>query len=80
MWIGKTPFEEIGMTEDKVSLMEELAEDNVYWSNALSFMRSIQTRKLSSLTNRQRNWLYDIDAALGVELNKRIAREAFEDR
>lgn len=79
MWEGDTPFKEIGMTEDKMRLLEELAQDNNYWKNSLYFIRSVSSRKLHSLTLRQRNWLFDIDATLGVELNKRTAREVFDD-
>ncbi len=76
-WVGATPFMEIGMTEDKMRLFEELAEDNDYWKSSLRFIRQMSSRKLSSLTEKQRDWLENIEASLGVELSKREGEEAF---
>ena len=80
-WIGspRVPFSEIGMTQEKLDLMKELAENNEYWRNASSFIRAVANRKLSSLSLRQRNWIYEIDASLGDELNKKIAKELFDE-
>ena len=78
-WVGDIPFKEIGMNEDKMQLLGELAEDNNYWRNALKFVKQVSSRKLYTLSNSQRGWLFDIDATLGVELNKRATKEVFDD-
>jgi len=70
-WIGQVPFEDIGMTEDKMALLAELAEDNKYWKRAHSFIRSIAGSVLSSLSYNQRQWLTTIVLGLDDELNKR---------
>ncbi len=78
-WIGKAPFQEIGMNEDKIELLKELARDGGYWSDANSFVLSISNRKLSSLSEKQRDWLYDISASLSVELDRRTAKELYSE-
>lgn len=77
-WLGDVPFTDKGMTQEKVDIMEELAEDNEYWKTALSFFRSVSTRKFSTLSDRQKDWLYNIVDSLEVELNRKEARKAFE--
>ena len=52
-WIGQVPFEDIGMTEDKMILLKELAEDSDYWKKAHGFIRSILGRVPSSLSHNQ---------------------------
>jgi len=79
-WAGDIPFKDQGMDEDKMSLFEELAEDNEYWKSALKFVKQVSSRKLSSLTDNQRGWLQDIIASLTVELNRKTAREVFEEQ
>jgi len=78
-WVGATPFKEVGMTQDKIELMKELAEDSEYWASALKFFNSVASRKLTSLTVRQRDWLFSIEASLSDELNKMAAKEVFDD-
>lgn len=78
-WVGSVPFQEQGMTQEKMTLMEELAEDSDYWKTALSFVRSISSRKLDTLTEKQSDWLLNIIASLEVELNKRIGEEVFNE-
>ncbi len=78
-WVGSTPFQEIGMDDDKLELMKELAEDNNYWKGSLGFFRQVASRKLSSLTDKQRDWLYSIEASLSKELSKREGVEAFSE-
>lgn len=78
-WVGGVPFSDKGMTQDLVTLMEELAEDNDYWKTALSFIRSSSSRRWGTLSAKQQNWVMDIIASLEVELNRRTAREVFEE-
>lgn len=70
-WIGQVPFEDIGMTEDKMSLMKELAGDNSYWKKAHDFIQSIAGSVPSSLSYNQRRWLSTIILGLDDELHKR---------
>ncbi len=76
-WVGDTPFKELGMDEDKLLLLKEFAEDSEYWKKASSFIHQIVGVKLSSLSDKQKNWLSDIVATLSVELNRRTAKELF---
>lgn len=80
-WIGspEVPFARLGMTQEMWALMRELGEDNEYWKSAYSFVSGVKHRKLDTLTDRQRAWLEEIIATLGVELNRRTAREVFEE-
>ncbi len=73
-WIGQVPFEDIGMTEDKMILLKELAEDSDYWKKAHGFIRSILGRVPSSLSHNQRSWLTTIILGLDDELNRRSWR------
>ncbi|GAG93475.1 unnamed protein product [marine sediment metagenome] len=70
-WIGQVPFEDIGMTEDKMTLLAELAEDSSYWKKAHGFVRSIAGSVPSSLSYNQRQWLTTIILDLDNELDKR---------
>lgn len=78
-WIGspEAPFARLGMTQEMWGLMKELSEGNEYWASARSFVSGVKHRKVDTLTDSQRSWLEDIIATLGVELNRRIAREVF---
>ena len=78
-WVGSVPFSDKGMTQDYVTLMEKLAEDNDYWKTALSFIRSSSSSKWNSLSLKQQDWIQGIIASLVVELNKNTAREVFND-
>jgi len=78
-WIGDIPFEELGMNQERLDLLEELSEDNDYWKAASSFLQQVKDSKFSSLSDLQRNWVYEIIATLGVELNRKIARFVFYD-
>lgn len=78
-WVGGVPFQEQGMTQEKMTLMEELAEESDYWKTSLSFVRSMSSRKLDTLTEKQTDWLLNIIASLGVELNRRIGEEVFKE-
>jgi len=69
-WTGSTPFQEIGINEEEMQLLEELAEDIDYWKSACSFVKSLRNRKFSSLTDKQRNWLDSIKSSLEDELDK----------
>ncbi len=77
-WLGGVSFADEGMTQAKMDVMEELAKDDEYWKTALSFIRSSSTRKMSTLSEKQKSWLYNIIDSLEVELDKKEAREAFE--
>ncbi len=70
-WVGQVPFEHIGMTEDKMILLKELAEDSDYWKRAHMFVQMAANRELSSLSNKQRSWLTTIILDLDNELYKR---------
>ena len=70
-WIGQVPFEELGMTEVKMTLLAELAEDSDYWKRAHGFIRSITGSVPSSLSHKQRSWLTTIILSLDDELYKR---------
>ena len=69
-WIGGIPFSEQGMTQDMMFLFAKLAENDEYWKTALSFVRSVSSRKWSSLTEKQQDWIGKICDSL--------AKEAFE--
>ncbi len=75
-WIGspEVPFSSIGMTQEKMDLLEELSEEGGYWERACLFVRVATNRHLYSLTLRQRNWLTEIVFSLGIELEKRAWR------
>lgn len=70
-WIGSVPFTDLGMTQGKLDLMNELAEENDYWMRACAFVRATTHRKLSSLSDFQRRWLTTIILDLDYELEKR---------
>lgn len=74
VWIGQVPFEDLGMTEDKMNLLKELAEDSSYWRRAHDFVQSITGCVPSSLSYDQRRWLTTIILSLDDELNKRSWR------
>ena len=73
-WVDQVPFEDIGMTEQKMDLLKQLAEDNDYWKRAYRFVQSSTNRKLSSLSDNQRKWLTTIILDLDDELDKRGRR------
>lgn len=76
-WVGSVPFEEIGMTSDKHDLLKELAEDGGYWANALSFLEQVSSRKFSTLSKAQRDWITEIEASLADKLSIRTLRKGF---
>lgn len=75
-WIGSDaiPFSEIGMTQDKLTLLKELAGYTTYWRNALVFVNTFKNNKPSSMTDPQRRWLTTIMLGLDDELEKRAWR------
>lgn len=75
-WIGsnETPFAELGMTQDKLTLLQELAEDSPYWTRAHRFVNAVRNRRLSSLSDYQRRWLTTIIMDLDNELYKKSWR------
>jgi Arc/MetJ-type ribon-helix-helix transcriptional regulator len=68
----------VKLTDEQIELLEELAEGNDYWSNAHEFIHQSLGRELSSLSDKQLDWYYVIEASLNVELDKIEARRAFE--
>ena len=74
IWVGSTPFKEIGMTVAKMELLEELAEDDNHWMKAHLFVKATTNRVLSSLSNYQRRWLTTIIMDLDIELQKKSWR------
>ncbi len=77
-WIGNIPFAELGMDQDKLTLLGELVEDSEYWRSVSSFIQQIENVKLFTLSDNQRYWLESTIATLAVELNRMTAREVFE--
>ena len=75
-WVGssKVPFHELGMTQEKLDLMEGLATENSYWRRCNMYVKAITGRKLTSLTNSQRRWLTTIIMDLDNELYKKSWR------
>lgn len=78
-WPSGVPFEEIGMNEDKYTLLKELAKDNSYWESSLSFIEGIRGRNIEGLSDKQSDWLCGISAKLERELDKRVAKEVFSE-
>jgi len=80
-WHGaeEIPFESIGMNSDNWDLLDELAGNSDYWEKAFHFVKQIRYRGPSSLSDSQTDWLHNIIASLGVEVNRREAKEAFKD-
>lgn len=75
-WIGsqEAPFADLGMTQDKLNLLQELAEDSDYWMKTYKFVGAIKYRRISSLSDNQRRWLTTIIMDLDSELYKRVWR------
>ena len=71
-WVGssKVSFHDIGMTQEKLNLMERLSVESGYWRRCSMYVKAITNRKLTSLTNSQRTWLTTIIMDLGNELYK----------
>ncbi len=59
-WIGSTPHRDIGMTDEKYNLLEELALSKEYWHVILVTVDSTAHLRLSSLSNDQRARLTSI--------------------
>lgn len=78
-WFGEIPFKELGMTDEKFSLLKDLALSSDYYQKALEFIKGVSTRKPSSLSLRQRNWLTEIIASLEDKLNKKEAEQLFTE-
>lgn len=72
-WIGspEIPFALLGMTQEKLDLLESLSKSGGYWRRSNLFVRAATGRKLSSLSLRQRNWLTEIISSLDVELARK---------
>lgn len=75
-WIGssRVPFSDIGMTQEKMDLLDGLAYEDDYWMKACLFVKAVTYRKLSSLSDHQRRWLTTIIMDLGDRLYKRSWR------
>jgi len=52
-------------------------KDTEYWRKANDFLLSINDRLLSSLTEKQVEWFYDIIESLNWEIDKREGRIAW---
>ncbi len=79
-WIGSTPHSGIGMTEEKYSLLKELAQSSEYWRIVLVTVDSTSCLKLTSLSNSQRARLMLIIIELDVALYERSWRLGISDR
>ncbi len=78
-WITSIPYESHGMTQIKMDMMTILAEDDDYWKTALQFVKSTSGRKFATLSVKQQDWVENIVASLDVEINRKEAREAFNE-
>jgi len=78
-WAGSSdaPSGRVFLSDPKWDLLAELAEDSEYWSKAQDFMKQVHGRELSSMSNKQADWYYNIDAALGKELQLKEAKEVW---
>lgn len=79
VWHGqsKTEAGKALLTDDQWLMMAKLAEDSEYWNSANDFMKSVDGHWLGSLSVKQLNWYYDIDARLDAEVNKHKGKIAF---
>ncbi len=67
-WTGSTPYRDIGMTDEKYSLLNELALSREYWNVMLITVDSTAHLQLSSLSNDQRARL----ASIMIELDNAV--------
>ena len=67
----------IQLSDEKWTILAELADASEYWSKAHGFLLQHNGRELSSMTDRQVDWYYSIGAALDRELQMREAREVW---
>lgn len=72
-WTGssKTPFEDFGMTEQRLGMLVELNEEGGYWGMAYRFIMRVKDLRQDVLTNRQKEWIHTIIDDLGKELKRR---------
>lgn len=74
---GSVQTGRVFMSDDKWDMLAQLAEDSDYWSKAQDFAKSVHGRELSSMSDKQVEWYYNIDAALGKQLQYKEAKEAW---
>jgi len=74
---GNPPPGRVFMKDEKWELLAQLAEDSDYWSKAQDFMKQVHGRELSSMSNKQVDWYYNIDASLDRELSLKEAKEGW---
>lgn len=67
------------LTDDQWLMLAKLAKDSEYWKTANNFMKGIRGHELTSLSVKQLDWYYTIEARLDVEINKQTAREVFNN-
>lgn len=79
VWHGtpKAQIDRVILTDDQWSMLEKLAEDSEYWKTVSDFMNGNNGRLLSSLSVKQVDWYYNIDAGLDVEVDKHEGKIAF---
>jgi len=81
MWLGtpKAHIDKIALSEDQWNILIKLrdAGDSKYWEAAHDFVCSNNGRVLSSLSDKQLNWFYEIDAALDREVDRHEGRIAW---
>lgn len=79
VWHGtsKAQVDRAILTDDQWSMLEKLAEDSEYWKTVSDFMNGNNGRLLSSLSVKQVDWYYNIEAALGTEVERHEGRIAF---
>jgi hypothetical protein len=80
-WAGmnKQPPSIVKLDQEKYALLKELSEDSDYWASALKFVDSVKNRDFYSLTDKQADWLTSIMAELSVRVDRRTAREIFNE-
>lgn len=80
LWVGtpKSRISIVALSDDQWKTLIRLRDAGVeYWITAHDFICSNNGRALSSLTNKQLNWFYEIDATLDREVDRHEGRIAW---
>lgn len=68
----------VRLTNEQMDMLGELADSgNEYWEKVQGFILRMKNRELSSLSDAQVDWYYNISASLNREIDLREARIAF---
>ena len=71
---GFIPLASLGMTLEKYTLLEELAETKSYWTTAHTLVKTVANLELTSLSNHQRRRLSSIILELSHQLYRKSWR------